>query len=297
MELRHLRYFVAVVEERGIGRAALRLHVSQPPLTRQIQQLEETVGTKLLNRTAKGVELTDAGQVFFEDARHTLEMVTRTQERAKAAARGQIGRLDIAVFGSAMLGAVPELLLRYRTVYPGIQVTLHTMNKGAQIDALRQRRIDVAFNRVRSDLAGIATEPLRRERLFVATNMDGSLAKHDGIELVQLTGRPLVLYGSGGRPNFLDAIYELCSRKGFRPNVSQVVEDAVTTVGMVAAGFGDGLVPESVKHVRLPGITYIPLLNLPSDLTDLNCLYMADNTSAVVSSFIGTLREFRKQQE
>jgi DNA-binding transcriptional LysR family regulator len=167
MDLTRLRYFVAVAEEANIGRAARRLNISQPPLTRQIQQLEAEVGTPLLQRTRRGVQMTNAGQVLFEEARNILVLATRARERTRRAGLGQSGRLDIGLFGSNIL-AVPQLLHTFRTQFPDIEVIVHAMNKETQLEALYDRRVTVGFNLLGLKLAGIANENVRSEPLMVA---------------------------------------------------------------------------------------------------------------------------------
>jgi DNA-binding transcriptional LysR family regulator len=128
--------------------AAARLHISQPPLTRQIQQLEEELGVTLFTRTPRGMELTQAGELFLEEARNIRALVEQATERTQRAGQGKLGRLDVAIFGSAILDAIPKLLLAFRNRHPDVKVVLHTMTKAEQIEALRQRRISVGFNRM-----------------------------------------------------------------------------------------------------------------------------------------------------
>ena len=138
MDLRHLKYFIAVAEELNIGRAALRLCISQPPLTRQIQQLEEELGVQLFIRTPRGVELTQAGEMFYEEASNIRSLVEQAIERTKRAVQGKLGRLDIGIFGTGTLGTIPKLLQLFRDTNPDVVVGLHTMSKAEQIEALRQ---------------------------------------------------------------------------------------------------------------------------------------------------------------
>lgn len=147
MEFRHLRYFIAVAEEGHIGRAATRLHISQPPLTRQIQQLEEELDVQLFTRTPRGMELTPAGELLLHEARNIRAVVEQAAERTQRAGQGKLGRLDIGIFGSAILDTIPAMLLTFRSAFPDVKVVLHNMSKDAQIAALRQRRIDIGFNR------------------------------------------------------------------------------------------------------------------------------------------------------
>lgn len=145
MELRHLRYFIAVAEERNIGRAAARLHISQPPLTRQIQQLEEQLGVQLFNRTPRGMELTPAGELLLDEAKNINAVIEQATERTQRAGQGKFGRLDVAIFGSAILDTIPRLLADFRGAYPDVKVVLHSMHKGraarSPAPAADQRRL------------------------------------------------------------------------------------------------------------------------------------------------------------
>lgn len=293
MDLKQLKYFIAVAEEQNVSRAAQRLHLSQPPLTRQIRQLEKTVGAHLFERSSKGVALTEAGRLFLADARQILDMVAQTGERARSAGKGQIGRIDLAVFGSVMFDTVPQLLARFRATHPRVDVVLHTMNKGDQIEALRQHRITAGFNRLASDFPDMATVTVKAERLMLALQSSHALAKRRQVRFTDLAKCPLVLFASGPRPNFIDIVFSLYQQAGIRPVVSQTVEDSVTGVALVAAGFGVCLVPESVTHVQLPGVVYVPMTKVPLGVVDLNCVYRRDDTSPVTRAFIDTVRAFK----
>ena len=158
MDFRHLKYFITVAEELNIGRAAARLHISQPPLTRQIQQLEEQLGVQLFVRTPKGVELTQAGALFLDEARNISTLLELAIERTKRAGQGKLGRLDIGIFGTSVLGAIPQILQRFRDEHPDVRVVLHTMSKHEQLAALRQRRITIGFNRMLTPQPDICTK-------------------------------------------------------------------------------------------------------------------------------------------
>lgn len=158
MEFRQLKYFIAVAEELNIGRAATRLHISQPPLTRQMQQLEEELGAQLFVRTPRGVELTQAGELLLRDALTIRSLVQLAAERANQAGRGKLGKMDIGIFGTGILDLIPKILHAFRANHPDVQIVLHTMTKKEQIEALRQRRIAVGFNRMLAPLPDIASE-------------------------------------------------------------------------------------------------------------------------------------------
>ena len=190
MELRHLKYFVAVAKELSIGRAALILNISQPPLTRQIQQLEEDLGATLFVRSVKGVELTEAGRTLYAEAQNILALVDLATERTKRASLGLIGRLDVGIFGSGMFDIVPRVLLKFRTEYPDVKIAMHTMTKGEQIEALRQRRITIGFNRLVPKHPDICSKVVMWERLLVGVHSSNPLAEQERIALVDLADQP-----------------------------------------------------------------------------------------------------------
>lgn len=297
MDLRHLRYFIAVAEEENIGRAANRLHISQPPLTRQIQQLEDELGVRLFRRTPKGMELTQAGELFLEEARNIRAVVEQATERTQRAGQGKLGRLDVAIFGSAILDAIPKLLLSFKNTHPEVKVVLHTMTKAEQIDALRQRRITVGFNRMLGPLDEIGTELVTTEALLLAVHERDPLLTLPAIPFRALAENPMVLFPTGARPNFVDKVMALCHERGFEPLVSQEVGDAVTGVALVASGFGVCLVPESATTLKIPGVTYRSFIDAPSQaFVDLSCIFRLDDQSPILRAFLDTVRAFRDSE-
>lgn len=294
MDLRHLRYFIAVAEEQNIGRAATRLHMSQPPLTRQIQQLEEELGVQLFVRTPRGMELTPAGELLLEEARNIRAVVEQATERTQRAGQGKLGRLDIGIFGSAILDLIPNLLREFRAAYPDVRLVLHSMHKGEQIEALRQRRISIGFNRLLDPLPDIATELVATEALLLALPEGHPLAQHREVPFAALSGQPLVLFPTGSRPGFIDRVIGLCQQAGFVPQVAQEVGDTVTAIALVSAGFGASVVSASTAAMRLPGVVYRPLGGLPEQTRiDLSCIYRSDDRSPILAAFLDVLRAYR----
>lgn len=291
VELRHLRYFVCVAEEKNIGRAALRLHISQPPLTRQIQQLEELLGVQLFRRTNRGVELTDAGRVLYDDARNILGMSERAIERSSKAAQGLLGRVDVGIFGSGIFGAIPQLMRVFRGSHPEVSIFLHNMVKDEQIDALRRGRITLAFNRLMRPVDGLVSETLLTEQLYVAMPTDSPLMARTAVTLQELEAVPLVLFPTGSRPSFIDRVHEMCRVCNFTPLVAQEVGDVVHAVALVATGFGVTLVPHSATAMALPGIAYRPLHHPTQSRVDLCCIYREDDGSAILKSLLESMRK------
>ncbi|MEZ5476079.1 MAG: LysR substrate-binding domain-containing protein [Thiolinea sp.] len=296
IELRHLRSFIVVAEEGNIGRAATRLNISQPPLTRQIHQLEQELGVQLLIRTPHGVELTAAGALFLEEARTICTQVRLASEKTQRAGEGKLGRLDIAIFGSAILRDIPQLLLNFHQHYPDVSVVLHTMAKGQQIEALRQRRINAGFNRLLPALPDIASELIATDPLLLAINDCHPLAQRQAIPLRAIAAIPLILFPTGVLPNFREKTLKLCKDSGFTPQVAQEVGDVVTAVAMVASGFGVALVPEAATVLTLPHVVYKPLDNPPPGAeVDLTCIYRANDPSPVLAAFLTECRKYREQ--
>ncbi|MBL4612608.1 MAG: LysR family transcriptional regulator [Emcibacter sp.] len=291
---RTLTYFIAVAEEKNIGRAAIRLNISQPPLTRQVQKLENELGVSLFTRTPKGVELTEAGELFLVEARNICSVIERATERTQRAGKGKLGRLDVAIFGSGILNDIPKILLTYKNAYPDAKVVLHTMEKAEQIEALRQRRINVGFNRLLTPLPDISFELITTEKLYLAINENHPYARKVVIPAQVLAENPLVLYPTGTRPNYIDKVITICHDLGFSPQVSQKVGDVITAVALVSSGFGVCLVPESAISLKLPGVVYRSVSGLPENATiDLSCIYRANDKSAILQSFLEVCRTYR----
>jgi DNA-binding transcriptional LysR family regulator len=291
IELRHLRYFVAVVEQGSFRGAALRLHVSQPPLTRQIHQLEDAIGVKLLIRRPRGVEATDAGVVFFEEARNVLSLIERGASRAKLAGLGQIGRLDVGVFGSAMFKAIPNVIQVFRSRYPQVEVLLHNLNRQEQIRALRERRLTVGFNRFFSEEPDLTWEVLQTEAIHVALYTTHPLAKQKRIALADIGDETLILYPRSPRPSFIEHMLRTFHERGISPKTIHEVDDVVTAVALVTAGLGVSLVTDSACNLRLPGIKYLPLRKEDQTRFDLCLIYRSDDDSRVLHAFLQLSRE------
>lgn len=298
MDLRQLKYFLAVAEELNIGRAAQRLHISQPPLTRQIKSLEDELGVDLFVRTARGVELTQAGEVFKEEASNIRMLVEAAIDRVQRTGEGKLGRLDVGIFGSAIYDIIPKLLQSFRERLPGVNVVLHTMNKAEQIEALRQRRIAVAFNRMVQPEPDIRRELVATEPLYVVLPVGHRLAQGEVVPLRALAHEPMILFPNVGHPNFVDRVQDMCRQQGFEVEVAQEVGDAVTSIALVARGFGLTLIPESAaKALVIEGTTYRRLTEAPQAVVDLSCFYRATDPSPLLQSFLAVVRAYREEHQ
>jgi DNA-binding transcriptional LysR family regulator len=260
VELRHLRYFVAVAEERHFGRAAERLHIAQPPLSQQIRRLEAELGVTLLHRTTRSVELAPAGEVLLGRAREILSAVDSATEDTRRAARGEFGRLAVGFTGSATYELLPKLAAALRDALPGVVLDLRgELLTPAQVTRLLDGTLDLGLLRPPVRERALAVEVLRREPLVVVLPQAHPLAAADAVPLEELAGEPFVVYPSHFRSVVHDAVEETCAAHGFLPRVALEVSETSTLVSFVAAGLGVSLVPESVRHMTVDGAVYRPL--------------------------------------
>lgn len=295
MNLRQLQYFIAVAEEQNLRRAARRLNISQPPLTRQMQQLESAIGTALFLRTRRGIRLTAAGSVLLAEARNLLSMGKVAKDRTLLAGQGRLGRLDIGVFGSSVL-AIPDLLSTFRKRYPLVDVVMHALNKEEQIDALRNQRISVGFNLLGTKLDDIVSEVVRSEPLVLAVPIADALASRRRLALSDIANRPMVVFASGPRPNLVDVVYGLCRDEGFHPVTVHEVVDSIAALSLVAAGFGFCLVPQSATQLKLKGVVYRALDERLNAKVEMHCLHRRGEQSALLSAFLSTIHDHRTQR-
>jgi DNA-binding transcriptional LysR family regulator len=293
IELRHLRYFVAVVEQGTFRAAADRLHVSQPPLTRQIHDLEDMVGARLLQRTSRGAEPTDAGRLFYEEARNLLSLIEPMTQRARLAGEGRVGRLDIGVFGSAVLGAIPRIVQKFRETHPDVELVLHSLDRAQQIKALRERRITVGFNRFFSEEADLVWEVIQTEAMWVVVPEQHPLASRKVLSLADIGKEPLILYPRTPRPGFIDQMLRLFNRRRISPRVAQEVDDLVTAMGLVASGLGLSLVTQSGRGLKVVGTTQIALRKEDQAAVDLCVIHRRHDESPLLAAFVAVARSMR----
>jgi DNA-binding transcriptional LysR family regulator len=289
MELRQLRYFVAVAEELHFRRAAARLHMSQPPLSQQIQQLEAEMGLRLLTRSRRRVELTPAGQAFLRDARTLLSELDGAVATARRIAAGQTGRLRINFVGSALLATVPELVQRFRGAHPLVEVELHERSTVDQLRAIKSGAVDVGLIRppVEPD-AELSVEVVLRERTVAALPAEHPLASMKRNPLRRLASEPLVLFPRDQAPGFHDLLISSLAGTGVTPRVVQYAPEMLTIIGLVAAGIGVSLVPASVQGLALDGVAYRPVAGGPA--ADLAAVTRAGDESPLVRAFVAHAR-------
>ena len=292
MDLRQIRYFLALATELNYTRAASQLNISQPPLTRHIQQLEHSIGVMLFDRSTRGVALTQAGKIFLEEARKIVALADQAVNKTKLAHQGQIGRLDIGIFGSSTISVIPTLLIELRKTYPDIIISLQNTTKTQQIDGVREKHLDIGFNRIYPSVPDLAVETVMIENLYVALHKDHPFANNQTIEVKDLVDQPFILFPNNVRPSFADNVIMLCSNAGFAPNVVHDVEDIFTAIALVSAGLGIAIVPESAISLRLSGVRY-HLLDAKEAKVDLSCVYRPDNQSPALLAFLETVQMLR----
>jgi len=259
MDLRHLRYVVAIAEERHFTRAAERLGIGQPPLSQQIKALEGELGVRLFHRLPRGVELTAAGEAFVPIARSALALAAKAVEAARRAASGEIGSLTIGFTGSASFNPlVPRAISRFRNAYPELSITLVEATTSKLLTALADGRIDVAFLRpAAGEVTGLAVRPLPNEPLCIAMPSQHRLASCAEIELGQLAAEPFILYPRENGRSLYDSIIVACQNAGFSPDVVQEAPQLASTINLVAAGVGVAMVPTSMQQILAPGVRYL----------------------------------------
>jgi LysR family transcriptional regulator, benzoate and cis,cis-muconate-responsive activator of ben and cat genes len=256
MELRHLRYFVAVAEERNFTRAAQRLHIAQPPLSRQIQQLEETLGVQLFERNSRPLKLTETGKFFYS---HAVQLLAQTAELESMTRRvGNIERsLSVGFVGSTLYGMLPKIIRRFRDENTTVELSLHEMSTMDQIRALKDGRIDVGFGRIRHEDANIRRVILREEQMIVALPEGHPLSLAKPIlALRDLINETLIVFPKAPRPSYADQVLSAFKDRALEPRKIYEVRELQIALGLVAAGEGISIVPSSVYGLKRDDVSY-----------------------------------------
>ncbi|QFZ19729.1 LysR substrate-binding domain-containing protein [Saccharothrix syringae] len=296
MELRHLRYFLAVAEERHFTRAAERLHMAQPPLSQQIRQLEAELGVLLFERTRRRVELTDAGEAYLRRVRAVLAEVDDAAEEARRVAAGAQGRLVVGCVGSATYSLLPAFARALREELPGVEVSFRgEVLVPEQVAALLGHELDLALLRPPVDEPALRVRVLRTDRLIAAVPDGHRLAARRRLRVADLRDEDLVLHAAGGSVMHAaggsvmhGVVAELCREAGFEPRVRHEVSETSTLVTFVAAGLGVAVVPEPVADLGVAGVAYRPLTGRGARI-DLAAAVRADDRSPALSRAVAVL--------
>jgi DNA-binding transcriptional LysR family regulator len=287
-----MRYFLVLAQELNFSRAAQRLHMAQPPLTRSIQAMEERLGVSLLNRTKKGTELTAAGNVLMDGIPKILQLVRQLEDQTRLAGAGHTGHLDVGIFSSGIFNVIPQLLADFHAQRPSVRIGLHSMSKSEQLAALREQRIDIGFNRFLPQDEDIAIEPVLRESFLVALHETHPLCKNESIRIRELDNQPMIVYPNLTLHGLAQEVSMAFHEENTRLRIEQDVEDVVTGIALVASGFGLCITTESAANLHLPGVVYRPLISTRLRDIELSCLYRRDNASPVLHAFLEVVRRF-----
>ncbi|HEX2547392.1 MAG TPA: LysR substrate-binding domain-containing protein [Ramlibacter sp.] len=294
MELRQLRYFVEVADALSFTKAAQKLHVSQPPISRQIARLEQEVGTALLLRTKQSVALTEAGRVFLEQARITLASAQHAMESARRAGEGHVGTLSLG-FGGLTAYWWPRVISAFRAESPSVQLVLHPLQLAYQRNALREGKIDVGLVVMPVDDEELACERFTTESLWVALPEGHPLAAHRTLELAQLSRGEFVMVPWARGFGFGRLTMRICSRAGFVPHVVQEAEPMESVIGMVGTGVGIAIVPAIVRQLPVAKVVYRPIKEKFAR-ADIGIAWNKANPSPVLQRFLAVARRVIREQ-
>jgi DNA-binding transcriptional LysR family regulator len=297
IELRQLRYFLAVAQELHFGKAALRLHMTQPPLSQTIMALEEALGCALFVRCRRGVSLTPAGSALLPQARQMLEQAQQLPELVMRAANGEVGQLTLAFVSSADYSVLPPFLRAYRSAFPRVKISLQEATSDWQLTQLQNGRIDAGLllaplpdnAKIELDYWPVLSEPL----ILAAPSGLAELAqlgKTQAVQLSALSALPLIIFPRAIAPALYDSILTLFSAAGITPEIGQQAIQMQTIVSLVSAGMGYALVPQSVSNLMRPGVEYRALADAALQV-ETGLAWRRDNQSPVLSGFLQLLRE------
>lgn len=294
IELRQLRYFATVAEELHFGRAARRLHMTQPPLSQTIMALEDMLGAPLFERNRRGVALTAAGEALLPEARRLLDQAAALAELVQRAASGASGRLSLAFVSSADYSVLPPTLRAYRAEYPQVEITLKEATSDLQLNDLLEGRVDAGLlipplpDRARQELDYL---PVLSEPLVLAAPAGlPALGRAKAADLRKLAGIPLIIFPRHISPALYDAILSVFRAAGITAEVGQEAIQMQTIVSLVSAGMGLALVPQSVSNLRRPGVEYLPLVQ-STPLVETGLAWRRDNASPVLRGFLELMRK------
>jgi DNA-binding transcriptional LysR family regulator len=298
MELRHLRYFVAVAEELNFTRAARRLGITQPSLSSQIRQLEAEMGAPLLRRETRGVELTDAGRLMIEEARVILAQVERAKTGMARRARGETGQINVGAAGATYFHPlIPAIIREFRKKHPDVVLTPEESNTSLLLARLRAGAIDLAFVRPPfADMDGLKFEPLVKEPILMVLPAAHPLAHAKSAPLSSLAEEHIILFTRPINPPVYDAILASFIRAGLSPQLAQEAPQVASAIPMVAAGLGVTLVPESMSSLRPDGVVFVPVEG-PVLAAEICLAYGRTQRSAAVRNFVTVARQQARKSQ
>jgi DNA-binding transcriptional LysR family regulator len=289
MELRHLRYFVAVAEELNFSRAAQKLHIAQPPLSQQIQDLEIELGVQLFERTKRRVRLTEAGKVFLEEVEKVFAQVDRAIEASHRASRGEIGKLAIAFNSSATYSVLPDLLHQFHQQYPEVELILQELTTSQQLDKLQQNQIDVGLLYLPIDTKELTVISVLKEPLMVALSASHPLAKQSTIAIADLSDRPFILPPPQLGEGLYTQIMQYFEQINFYPKTTQTATLLQTAIALVAGGVGTAIVPASLQNLQRKGVVYRAIVPTAPEI-EIALAWPNNNASPVLQKFLDLVK-------
>ncbi|MET4678124.1 LysR family transcriptional regulator [Luteibacter sp. ME-Dv--P-043b] len=287
IELRHLRYFIAVADELHFSRAAERLGMSQPPLSQQIRDLESLLGLRLLRRTNRRVELTDAGRVYLDAARDIVTRVDDAADQARRAERGEIGELHVAFTRSTpLIERFPRAIRAFRDAYPAVRLVLVERNTLQQVACLLDGSQHVGLLRGGALPATLVSHKLVDDPLVAVLRADHPLAKRKRarLRMDELADERFVVFSRAAGTGVHDQLLSMCRNAGFVPRIAQEAGESSTMIGLVAAGLGVAVLPDSLRHVRVDGVAYVAI-DSPDAASALHVTHRRDDASPLVKAF------------
>jgi DNA-binding transcriptional LysR family regulator len=297
MDIRHLRFFIAVAEELHFGRAADRLHMAQPPLSQQIKQLEKELGVSLFARTTRSVELTSAGAVFLKHARLVLEALKEAEFAAKAGGSGVYGRVRIGFAGAATRHLLPHLAREVKSRFPNIELVLQgNLYANAAQEAIARGDIDLGFVRLPFNLPGLLYRAIEEETLVCVLPVEHQLAKNESISIADLADQPFVTFPRDSGSTLRSITNKVCWDQGFAPRVIQEAPDSYTIHAMVAAGQGVSLAFSSTANINQPGVIYLPISGKLPRLQSA-IAWNGENDSAALAAVVGVAEDIFARPE
>lgn len=294
IELRTLQYFVAVAEELNFGRAASRLQIAQPPLSRQIQRLERELGVELFQRLNRRIELTPAGRVLFQEAQLILAQVEEAIAITQRAGRGETGQLTIGFEGSFSYDIMPRAIKAFQDQYPEVELTVHEMTTGKQEQALLEKQIDLGFIVLPIDDSALSVETVLREKLVLVVPETHPLATQTQVGMADLDGEALVVGPYEKGCGLYLQILQSFAETGVHPRIVQSTREIQMLLGFVAAGLGISLLPAASQYFQRPGVVYRSL-PLPVPEIELAIAWRSENPSPILQHFLALVRNLAVQ--
>lgn len=293
MELRHLRYFLALAEELHFGRAAQRLGLSQPPLSVAIQQLEGAVGAPLFTRSSRGVHLTAAGQAFVPAARAVLDRAAQALAEARDVASGQAGSLSIGFAGTMLYRGLPLMLQRFQVDHPRLKLVLSELSSSEQLLELQQERLDIGFVHTTQVPAGLSQILVSSQPFVACVPNTHRLAHRRSIPLAELSNEPFALVARTVSPDYHSRILALCGAAGFTPEPAHELHHWLSVVSLVGQGLAVALVPAALQQSGMAGAVFIPVKGAQQDWPryETHCLWKADRDHPALGLFLSAVRE------